>query len=225
MSLITTQHYFDLSNFTHKKIFSLDKPIWKALDELHNYLINNNLEKKEVVVPRGTFIENPELVTIGTDTIIEPGAFIRGPCIIGNNCTIRHGAYLRGDVLIGDNCVVGHDTEIKNTIFLNNVQAGHFNYIGDSILGNNVNLGAGAKCANLRLDHKEIYVIIEGEKIATGRRKLGSIIGDNSQLGCNCVANPGTILGKNVFCHPCVNFGGYVPSGKIVHNPDRFIIS
>lgn len=218
-------HFFDLADFRHKKLFAEGKPVWFALDEISKYLKSSDLGNIEADVPRGTFLENPELISIGKGTIIESGAFIRGPCIIGENCTIRHGAYIRGNLITGDKCVIGHDTEIKNCILLNGAQAAHFAYLGDSILGNRVNLGAGTKCANLKLDHSNIYIVIDGVKTDTGRHKLGAIIGDDAQLGCNSVSNPGTLIGKKVFCHPCVNFGGYIPPGKTVHSPERFLIS
>jgi UDP-N-acetylglucosamine diphosphorylase / glucose-1-phosphate thymidylyltransferase / UDP-N-acetylgalactosamine diphosphorylase / glucosamine-1-phosphate N-acetyltransferase / galactosamine-1-phosphate N-acetyltransferase len=116
-------------------------------------------------------------------------------------------------VLIGDSCVVGHDTEVKHSIFFNGASAAHFNYVGDSILGNGSNLGAGVKCANLRLDHQPVCVMVLGEKVDTGLLKLGAIIGDGAKVGCNCVLNPGTILGKNSFCFPCLNVHGFIPEG------------
>ena len=112
--------------------------------------------------------------------------------------------------------MIGHDTEVKDSIILNNAHAAHFNYVGNSIIGNKVNLGAGYKFANLRFDNKEIIVYIENEKFHTGMRKFGAIVGDNTQLGCNAVSNPGTLIGKDVMCYPCTNFGGIVPSGSTV---------
>lgn len=225
MDLTAPQHYFDLSGFAYSELFITGKPVWSALDQIDKLLNSKELGKIEVNVPRGTHLENRELISIGEGTVIEPGAFIRGPCIIGPNCTIRHGAYIRGNLVTGEKCVIGHDTEIKNSILLNGAQAAHFAYLGDSILGNRVNLGAGTKCANLKLNHEEIFIVINGVKMSTGRRKLGAIIGDDSQLGCNSVSNPGTLISKNVLCHPCVNFGGYIPPGKTVHSPEKFIIS
>lgn len=225
MDLTNPLHYFDLTNFAYPELFIEGKPVWFALDQIAKVLNSKNLGKIEVDVPRGTYLEQRELISIGKGTIIEPGAYIRGPCIIGPNSTIRHGAYIRGNVITGEKCVIGHDTEIKNSILLNGAQAAHFAYLGDSILGNRVNLGAGTKCANLKLNHEEIFIVVDGVKIATGRRKLGAIIGDDSQFGCNSVSNPGTLASKGVICHPCVNFGGYVPPGKTVHSPEKFIIS
>ena len=146
--------------------------------------------------PSRSFLINPELISIGKGTVIEPGAYIKGPCIIGENCTVRHGAYIRGDFIAGNNCVIGHDTEVKNCVMLNDARAGHFAYLGDTVVGNDVNLGAGTKCANLKLDGRPIIVHCEGTRIATGVKKFGAILGDGAQTGCNTVTNPGTLLEK-----------------------------
>lgn len=168
---------------------------------------------------------NPENISIGKGTVLEPGVYIKGPCIIGENCTIRHGAYIRGNLITGNGCVIGHDTEIKNSVMLNHAQAAHFAYLGDSILGNRVNLGAGTKCANLKLDHKNIAVRFGERLIETGLKKFGAIIGDDSQTGCNSVTNPGTLFGKQVFCYPCLNVGGFVASKQLIRPSNKVVIS
>lgn len=164
----------------------------------------------------GVFLVDPHLISIGEGTVLEPGCYIKGPCIIGKNCTVRHGAYIRGDVITGDSCVIGHETEMKNTLMMNYAHAAHFAYLGDSILGNNVNLGAGVKCANLKLDGSDITISYHGNKIPLRLRKLGAICGDSVQLGCNAVTNPGTLIGKGSKCYPCANFGGFIPPYSIV---------
>ncbi len=142
-------------------------------------------------------------VQIGPGAIIEPGALLKGPVIIGNNTEIRQGAYLRGDCLIGSGCVVGHTTEVKHSIFLDGAKAGHFAYIGDSILGNEVNLGAGTKLANLKFGHGSVKIKSDSGKVLdTGRRKIGAILGDRVQTGCNSVANPGVLLGHSSLVCP-----------------------
>lgn len=207
---------FDLSTFKHAQVFADCVHPWEVLSRIHSYLKSIPLGKTGVGIPHGADLIHPELISIGKGTIIEPGAYIKGPCIIGDNCTVRQGAYIRGDVIIGDQCVVGHGSELKNSIMLNGSNAAHFAYVGDSILGNRVNLGAGAILANLRLNHKDISVHFNGEKISTGRKKFGSILGDGTQIGCNSVANPGVITGKNVQCHPCLNISGLIPEGSII---------
>lgn len=197
---------FNLDSFEHAKIFKGCTYAWEALARLAQFFEDQELGKIECPVPDGVTLVNPEQISIGKGTVIEPGAFIRGPCVIGRDCEIRHGAYIRGSVLAGNRCVIGHATEVKGSILLDDVSAGHFNYIGDSILGNRVNLGAGVKLANLRLDHNSVQV----EKISTGLKKLGAILGDDTQLGCNAVTNPGTVTDKGVLCYPCAVLSGYV---------------
>jgi carbonic anhydrase/acetyltransferase-like protein (isoleucine patch superfamily) len=156
-------------------------------------------------------------IKIGEGTVVESGALIKGPTVIGNNTEIRQGAYIRGNCLIGNRCVVGHATEIKTSIMLDGAKAGHFAYIGDSILGNDVNLGAGTKLANLKIVNVEMKLKVEGEVYKTGLRKLGAIIGDKGETGCNSVTSPGTFLGKSSLVYPCVNVpGGFYPKRSII---------
>lgn len=148
-------------------------------------------------------------IKIGQGVLIESGAFIKSPVIIGDRTEVRQGAYLRGHCLIGAGCVAGHVTEVKHSIFLNGAKAGHFAYLGDSIIGNQVNLGAGTKLANLRFTGGEVPVKTPGGSINTGLRKLGAILGDHTQTGCNSVTNPGTLLGRKSLVLP----NRTVPSG------------
>lgn len=137
-----------------------------------------------------------ERIHVGPGSLVEPGALIKGPTIIGPMTEIRQGAYIRGRCLVGARCVVGHTTEMKFSVMLNGAKAGHFAYIGDSILGNDTNLGAGTKLANLKVTEGNVTVRIGTERMDTGLRKFGAIIGDGTEIGCNTVTNPGTLLGK-----------------------------
>ncbi len=148
-------------------------------------------------------------IAIGTASLIEGGATVKEPAVIGNLTEIRQGAYMRGYCLIGDRCVVGHTTEVKHSVFLDDAKAGHFAYLGDSILGNHANLGAGTKFANLRFISGTINIVIEGKLLDTGMRKFGAILGDHAQTGCNSVTSPGTIIGK----HGIVMPNATAPSG------------
>lgn len=150
-----------------------------------------------------------EKIRLGQGTLIEAGAMIKEPAIIGDRNEIRQGAYIRGYCLTGNSCVIGHVTEVKHSIFLDEAKAGHFAYLGDSILGNRVNLGAGTKLANLRFVNGDIQVRTEQGAKSTGLRKLGAILGDDVQTGCNSVTNPGTLLGKKSMVLPNVT----APSG------------
>ncbi|MCB1072872.1 MAG: UDP-N-acetylglucosamine diphosphorylase [Chlamydiia bacterium] len=203
--MLTPERFFDLKEFTHKKVFLQDAPIWESLKNLKSYLDNLDLGNIECSIPTSVTLVNPESISIGKGSIIEPGAYIEGPCVIGQSCQIRHGAYLRGYVLTGDRCVIGHSTEVKHAIFLNDSKAPHFNYVGDSILGNQVNIGAGVICANFRLDQGEVVVEVDGEIYQTGINKFGTVLGDNSQLGCNTVINPGILLRKKTYSRACTS--------------------
>lgn len=212
MQELKTEYFFDISAFAHTALFKKGAYPWEALAQISTYLKAAPLGHIEGTVSPQAYLINPELISIGPGSVVEPGAYIQGPCIIGANCTVRHGAYIRGNFIAGNRCVIGHDTEVKNSIFLDGVQAAHFAYIGDSILGNNVNLGAGTKCANLKLDHGKIIIPYQGQRLNTDLKKLGAILGDHTQIGCNSVTNPGTLMGPGVLCYPCVNVGGCIPA-------------
>ena len=139
---------------------------------------------------------------IGEGVLVEAGAMLVGPTILGDWTEVRQGAYLRGNCLVGRRCVIGHVTEVKHTIFLDDAKAGHFAYLGDTILGNRVNLGAGTKMANLRFVSGNVSVRTEEGAVDTGLRKLGAVLGDQVQTGCNSVTNPGTLIGRRSFLLP-----------------------
>jgi bifunctional N-acetylglucosamine-1-phosphate-uridyltransferase/glucosamine-1-phosphate-acetyltransferase GlmU-like protein len=165
-------------------------------------------------------------ILIGQGTQLEPSTIIKGPAIIGENCDIRQGAYIRGNALIGNHSVVGHATELKNSILMDHTEAGHFNYIGDSIVGNHVNLGAGSKLANLQFrsaDEKlknyinPIQIPIDSGTLNTEMEKLGAVIGDNVELGCNSIVCPGALIGKDVWVYPGLTIPkGYYPAGNLL---------
>ncbi|MCF8719514.1 hypothetical protein [Nitrospina gracilis] len=172
-----------------------------------------------------TYIQ-PAQVYFGAGTVVEPTAVIKGPAVIGNHCEVRQGAYLRGTLLAGDHCVLGHNTEIKNSILMNHTEAGHFNYIGDSIIGSYVNLGAGSKLANLRFRSPQDKIDVafppmtlefDGEVIESGMAKLGGVIGDHVEIGCNAVLCPGVLLGKQSWVYPNITVSqGYYPPDSLL---------
>ncbi len=166
------------------------------------------------IIYAGAFIMDDQ-VSIGENTVIEPAALIKGPAIIGNSTEVRHGAYIRGDVLVGDDCVVGHTTEMKSSAMLGGSKAGHFAYIGDSILGK-VNLGAGTKLANLKMIDSQVSLTVDGKTYQTGLRKFGAIFGDGVETGCNSVSTPGTLLGRGVLLYPNGTARGYYPPKTII---------
>lgn len=188
--------FFDLSNFAHSQIFDGIEHVWEVLPRLAAYV--------------------KDKPAIGEGTIIEEGAFVKGPAIIGKNCVITHGAYIRENVIIGDNVHIGHSVEVKNSIVIGNSAIAHLNYIGDSIIGSNVNVGGGAKTANFRLDGKTVQVKDGEQTMDTNLLKFGAVVGDGSKIGVNAVLNPGTILGKNVFLYPLVSAFGVHKEGEVV---------
>jgi len=173
------------------------------------------LEEAAVIMP-GAYLFDDRII-IGAGTIIEPGALIKGPTIIGKDSEVRQGAYMRGNCLVGNRCVVGHTTEMKGSIMLDGAKAGHFAYIGDSILGNDANLGAGTKLANLKMIKGSIVISVDRKRHNTERRKLGAILGDGTETGCNSVTSPGTLIGPSSIVYPGVTVpGGYYPGKSIV---------
>ncbi len=214
------KNFFTTPLLGHESLFEASAAPWEALKLLKGYLEGMELGKIEVEVPDSVHLVHPELISIAKGVTIEPNVFIQGPCVIGPDCVIRFGAYLRGFVILGKGCVVGHSTEVKHSIFFDGAKAAHFNYVGDSILGRDVNLGAGVKCANYRLDAANVAVSWDGKRIDTGLKKLGAIVGDGAQIGCNAVTNPGTLLGKNVLIYPCLNVGGTIAEGVVIKTLD-----
>lgn len=208
------EDFFDLSASHFKELFSKSTVLWEPLIKLDEYINKYSNGKIEGEVSQYTTLVNPSKITIGKNTKIFPGAYIEGPCIIGENVQIGHAAYIRPYSLIGNSCIVGHASEVKHSIMLPNAKAPHFNYVGDSILGNDVNLGAGVILANFKLNASLVTIKVEEKKIDTGLKKFGAIIGDGASLGCNTVTSPGTLLTKGFFCRPCSSLQGYYNKNK-----------
>ena len=148
---------------------------------------------------------------------IAPTAFIGAPCIIGANSQVRHCAFIRGSAMIGENCVVGNSTELKNVVLFDNVQVPHYNYVGDSILGYRAHMGTGAVTSNVKAD-KSLVVIHGEEDIPTGIKKVGAMLGDYADIGCNSVLNPGTVVGRNTNVYPTSCVRGVIPANSILKN-------
>jgi NDP-sugar pyrophosphorylase family protein len=213
----TPATFLDLAEFEHAALFDGLDYVWQALGEsLRRYIAEHVGGEVRGTVMEGAWIDPVNAVFIGTGTVVEPGAMVKGPTIIGRDCEVRQGAYIRGNVIVGDHCVVGHATEMKGAVMLNHAEAGHFAYIGDTIVGNHVNFGAGTKCANLKMLPGNVAVKTPEGKIDTGLRKFGAILGDGVELGCNSVTSPGTILGKRCVVYPCTNVGGVIAADTIV---------
>lgn len=196
------------------------EPIWDILDpnspnSLKSQLLDliNSKDRLSSFDRLGVTIDETKgPVVIEASAIIEPSTHFIGPCYIGENAQIRHGAYIRENSWICSEALVGHCSEVKHSILLPGSKAPHFNYVGDSILGKGVNLGAGVKLSNLRNDGTEVYLRIEGKRIGSGLRKFGAILGEDTQLGCNSVTNPGTVLGTSSVVWPNTTVTGVHPS-------------
>jgi len=208
------EHYFDLSKFAHRELFDGVKFVWEVIPKIGDYL--RNIVKPEIrgTVMEGAFVDGQVFIDEGT--VVEPGAVVFGPAYIGKNCVIRSGAYIRGDVLVGDGAVLGHASEFKNCVLMDGAQCPHFNYVGDSVLGFKSHLAAGVIVSNLKITRDEIVVKLDGTEYPTGLRKFGAIVGDEAEIGCNAVINPGTLIGKKVLSYPLTSLRGYYPPKSVV---------
>ncbi len=213
---VKTAELFDCTTPYLQTLFETSEYPWQMLPkikELCKTLLKTGIEG---------FTEIAEGVLVGEGVSIHPSAVITAPAIIGSGTEIRPGAYLRGNVITGKNCVIGNSTELKNCILLEKVQVPHYNYVGDSILGNFAHMGAGSICSNLKSDGTNI--VIRGEQnYETGLRKIGGILGDHADVGCSCVLNPGTVIGKDTSVYPLNALRGVFPAGCIVKSTDDVV--
>lgn len=179
----------------------------------------------EMLLERGIdgFHEIMPGVLVGENVTIAPTAVIEAPAVIGAGTVLRPDAYIRGNVITGRDCVIGHASEVKNSVLLDRVAIPHYNYAGDSILGTRAHLGAGSVCSNLKGDSSE--VIIHGERdFPTGLRKIGAFLGDGADIGCGCVLNPGTVVGRGTTVYPMTALRGVYPAGCIVKSNDNIVV-
>ena len=189
---------------------------WEILPEIKEYietLVNNGLEG---------FTEYTEGVYIGKDVKIYPTATIEPPAIIGDGTVVRPGAFIRGNVITGRDCVIGNSTELKNCILLDKVQVPHYNYVGDSVLGNKAHMGAGSILSNVKADNKNVVIHADVE-YQTNLRKVGAFLADYADIGCGCVLNPGTCVGKNTSVYPLTALRGVYPGGCIVKSKNEIV--
>ncbi|HTU01492.1 MAG TPA: hypothetical protein VMG58_06735 [Candidatus Sulfotelmatobacter sp.] len=196
-----------------RNFFSADALPWEWLKLIGPALEAHLSHQEPPDVPAGVRLEGR--VHIDPSVSFPNHATIIGPAWIGAGTEIRPGAFIRGNVIAGEGCVLGNACEFKNCLLMDEVQAPHFNYVGDSILGNRAHLGAGAICSNLRLDHRDVAVHLPAGTVDTGLRKLGAIVGDDAEVGCNAVLNPGTLLGPRSLVMPAIAFGGVLAPSTI----------
>ncbi len=213
-----------------KNLFDLDKTIAKDLFEGAVYPWEVLPKIKEFIVKLGNTLD-PEIyekrgedIWVAKSAKVAPSAYLGGPLIICENAEIRHCAFIRGSAIVGAGAVVGNSTELKNAVLFDGVQVPHYNYVGDSILGYKAHTGAGAITSNLKSDKKLVTVMCDGEKVETGVKKFGAMLGDFADIGCNSVLNPGTVVGRGTRVYPLSMVRGYVPEHSIYKNRNEVVI-
>lgn len=208
----------DIDKTISKELFDSINNYWEVLPKIKEYIIElgNNLDKNN-------YQEIDKNIWIGKDVKIDKLATIIAPCIIDDETEIRPGAYIRGNVIIGKKCVIGNSTEIKNSIIFDEAQLPHYNYVGDSIIGHHAHLGAGVILSNLKNDKTNIVIKYKDEKIETNLRKMGAIIGDNVDVGCNSVCFPGTIIKNNTSVYPLVRVRGVIEDNSIMKDEKTIV--
>lgn len=213
---IKTKDLFDCTTEYLKDLFSAAEYPWEILPEIKAYakkLLEEGIEG---------FTEIQPGVLVGKNVKIYPTATIEAPCILGDNTEVRPGAFIRGNVITGKDCVIGNSSELKNAVLLEHVQVPHYNYVGDSVLGNRAHMGAGSICSNLKSDGKN--VVIHGDQnYETGLRKIGGILADGADIGCGSVVNPGTVICKNTSVYPLTALRGVYPANCIVKSQKEIV--
>ena len=212
------KNLYNLEETIASKIFEGAIYPWEILNKIGDFIIElgNTLDKEE-------YERIGEDVWIAKSGTVAPTAYIKGPAIIGKNAEIRHCAFIRGKAIVGEGCVVGNSTELKNVILFNKVQVPHYNYVGDSILGYKSHMGAGSITSNVKSDKKLVVIKNGTESIETGLKKVGAMIGDEVEVGCGCVLNPGTIIGRNSNIYPLSSARKIVPTNSIYKNQNEIV--
>ena len=210
MEELKIKNLYNLDETIAKDIFAGKEYPWEVLPYIGEYI-------KEL----GSTLSTDEYDKVGEDIWIAKSAkvaktaYINGPCIIGKNTEVRHCAFIRGNALVGEGCVVGNSTEFKNVIIFNCVQVPHYNYVGDSVLGYKSHMGAGSITSNVKQDKTLVTVNVNGTKVDTGLKKFGAMLGDNVEVGCNSVLNPGTVVGRHSNIYPLSMVRGYIAADSI----------
>ena len=209
---------YDLDQTIAKELLENATYPWEVLPKISEFIIEigNKLDESK-------YEKNGDNIWIAKTAKVAPTAYINGPAIIGENAEIRHCAFIRGNAIVGDGAVVGNSTELKNVILFNKVQVPHYNYVGDSILGYKSHMGAGSITSNVKSDKKLVIVKNGDEKIETGLKKFGAMIGDNVEVGCGSILNPGTVIGRNTNIYPLSSVRGVVKENSIYKNKNEII--
>lgn len=218
MKAVTITELYTLTETIAAPLFNGMTYPWEALPKIHDFIL-----RLGETLPPEIFEKRGEDIWIAKTAKVAPTACINGPLIVDEGAEIRHCAYIRGNAIVGKDCVVGNSTELKNVILFNRVQVPHYNYVGDSILGYRSHMGAGSITSNVKSDKSLVTVKAEKEAIATGLKKMGAMLGDDVEVGCNSVLNPGTVIGKNSQIYPTSNVRGVIPSGCICKNTGEIV--
>lgn len=218
MEEVKVKNLYNLDETIAKKLLESYTYPWEALPKISKFIIElgKTLDKK-------IYEQKEEYIWMAKTATIAPTAYIKGPAIIGENAEIRHCAFIRGNAIVGNGAVVGNSTELKNVILFNKVQVPHYNYVGDSILGYKAHMGAGSITSNVKSDKKLVIVKNSSEVIETGLKKFGAMIGDEVEVGCGSVLNPGTVIGKNSNIYPLSSVRGYVKEDSIYKNKNEIV--
>lgn len=207
---MTISKMYDLNETIAKDLFEGATYPWELLPKISEFIV-----KLGETLPTDEYEKKGENVWIAKDAKVFDTAYINGPCIIDKGAEVRHCAFIRGNAIVGKNAVVGNSTELKNVILFNNVQVPHYNYVGDSILGYKAHMGAGSITSNVKSDKTNVTIMIGDDKIETGLKKMGAMLGNNVEVGCNSVLNPGTVIGCESNIYPLSMVRGYVPTKSI----------
>jgi NDP-sugar pyrophosphorylase family protein len=208
--MYTINELFDLNETIAADIFTGKTYPWEVLPEIGDFIV-----KLGNALPGDRYEDRGGNVWVAKSATVAPTALLTGPCIIGENAEVRHCAFIRGNALVGEGAVVGNSTELKNVILFNKVQVPHYNYVGDSILGFKAHMGAGSITSNVKSDKKPVVIKGNGESVETGRKKVGAFLGDNVEVGCGSVLNPGTVIGRGSNVYPLSSVRGVVPAESI----------
>ncbi len=210
MDMITVSELYDLKETIAAELLETATYPWEVLPKIHDFIIR--LGKS---LPADMYEERGENIWVAKSAKVAPTACLNGPLIVDEDAEIRHCAFVRGNAIVGKGAVVGNSTELKNVILFNKVQVPHYNYVGDSILGFKAHMGAGSITSNVKSDKTLVVVKGEGISIETGLKKMGAMLGDNVEVGCNSVLNPGTVVGRNTNIYPTSMVRGVIPAGSI----------
>lgn len=209
---------YNLEETIAGELFSQAVYPWELLPKISDFI-----KKMGASLPEDRFEKRGEDIWVAKSAVVYPSAYIGGPCIIDEEAQIRHCAFIRGSAIVGKGAVVGNSTELKNVILFNKVQVPHYNYVGDSILGFKAHMGAGSITSNVKSDKTLVTLWYNGERIETGLKKIGAMLGDCVEVGCNSVLNPGTIIGKETNIYPTSCVRGFVPKNSIYKSSDNVV--